>query len=342
MGSGAPTVDVNGKITGHSYASPQDLNSNSVDDFLEISGEAGIFSQPTSVLIDEEDDTIFVSQASLQTTFTAFAKNHPDGWYGGTHVFVNSNSIYQSGFQDFGKDANSLWFVVEFDSITDVTITGLSFMFQNAGHSYYYSPNRKVYDDAVTFAQESGGYLVVINNSHELELVREEVRKKRTNTNFWVNHFRDPENKGYIENDRKTGWLSGYIPNSNVTYQWQVGVIGSSDTTWTDISDGTNYSGVNTETLRIKAAPASFDKNLYRLKASTSSFACTSGPAYSKPAQLTVSSDPDNDGVKNSDDLDDDNDGILDTEEGGKDLDTDGDGIQIGLTLTQTVTDVMM
>ena len=52
----------------------------------------------------------------------------------------------------------------------------------------------------------------------------------------------------------------------------------------------------------------------------------TRGPAHSNPAQLTVSSDPDNDGIKNSVDLDDDNDGILDTEEGGKTLDTDGDG----------------
>ncbi len=39
---------------------------------------------------------------------------------------------------------------------------------------------------------------------------------------------------------------------------------------------------------------------------------------------VTVDQDCDNDGVKNSDDLDDDNDGILDTEEGEGDLDQDG------------------
>ena len=67
--------------------------------------------------------------------------------------------------------------------------------------------------------------------------------------------------------------------------------------------------------------------------ATTKGNACTAGPAYSNPAQLTVSSDPDNDGIKNSVDLDDDNDGILDTEEGGKTLDTDGDGIPNRLDL---------
>ena len=97
------------------------------------------------------------------------------------------------------------------------------------------------------------------------------MRLEKKNTNFWVNHFRDSNAPGYIENDRKTGWLSGYIPNSNVTYQWQVGVVGGSDTTWTDISNGTNYSGVTDDTLRIKAIPASFDKNFYRLKATPSS-----------------------------------------------------------------------
>ena len=83
----------------------------------------------------------------------------------------------------------------------------------------------------------------------------------------------------------------------------------------------------------MKSAPANFDKNLYRMKATPTVYACSAGPAYSLPAQLTVSSDPDNDGIKNSVDLDDDNDGILDTEEGGKDLDTDGDGIPNRLDL---------
>ena len=185
----------------------------------------------------------------------------------------------------------------------------------------------RFYDDAVTFAQSVGGYLVVLNDPIEAELVRENVRLSKGNTNFWVNHLRDSNAPGYVENDLSTGWVSGFIPNSPVNYQWQVGVIGSSDTTWTDITNGTNYSGATDDTLRVKSIPASFDKNLYRLKATPKAYVCSPGAAYSNPAQLTVSSDPDNDGIKNSVDLDDDNDGILDVDEGGKDLDTDGDGI---------------
>ena len=206
-------------------------------------------------------------------------------------------------------------------------------MFQHRGHSYYYHNSDKNFDDAVTFAQNAGGYLVVINDSYEAELVRENVRKQNSNVNFWVNHYRDSNADDYVQNSYATGWVSGYIPNSDITYQWQVGVISGSDTTWTDVANGTNYAGADNDTLRVKAIPANFDKNLYRLKASPKGNACTAGPAYSDPAQLTVSSDPDGDGIKNSVDLDDDNDGILDTEEGGKTLDTDGDGIPNRLDL---------
>ena len=208
-------------------------------------------------------------------------------------------------------------------------------MFHYAGHSYYYSPVRKYYYAAVDYAHSVGGYLVVMNNSLEMELVREGVYNvtNQANRNIWINHYRDPEAAGYVENDLLTGWVSGYIPNSNVSYQWQVGVVVGSDTTWTDISNGTNYAGVDNDTLSIKAAPASFDNNLYRLKVSTPSYACSSTPVYSDPAPLRVLADPDNDGIKNSADLDDDNDGILDVDEGGDDLDTDGDGIPNRLDL---------
>ncbi len=47
---------------------------------------------------------------------------------------------------------------------------------------------------------------------------------------------------------------------------------------------------------------------------------------FAEPAQLVNSSDWDNDGIPDSDDIDDDNDGILDVSEG-EDEDIDGDGI---------------
>ncbi|MDA9693181.1 hypothetical protein N9U43_00905, partial [Cytophagia bacterium] len=325
-GTGAPTIDSEGKVSGHSYANPQDLDSDLTMDFLQTNYNAGIFSHPVSVLTDEEDDTIFVSSASLQTNFFYFNRNEPNNT-GYDNAYMYAANYQNSGWIDFGKNSNRLTVVVEFDSLTTKTISGLSYMFQYRGHSYYSGSSVRFYDDAVTFAQSAGGYLVVLNDPIEAELVRENVRVSKGNTNFWVNHFRDSNAPGYVENDLSTGWVSGFIPNSPVNYQWQVGVIGSSDTTWTDITNGTNYSGATDDTLRVKSIPASFDKNLYRLKATPKAYVCSPGAAYSKPAQLTVSSDPDNDGIKNSVDLDDDNDGILDVDEGGKDLDTDGDGI---------------
>ena len=329
-GDGAPTVGTDGKITGHSYADPQDTNSNNVDDFLETSYDAGIYTHPTSVFVDEEDDTIFVSQATLQTRFTFWRRNEPNSNY--DYAYMNSNNLQNSGWMD-QPATSAMRSVVEFDSLTQETISGLTYMFQHRGHSYYYRNSNSTFDDAVTFAQNAGGYLVVINDTYEAELLRENVRKQNSNVNFWVNHYRDPNADDYVQSTYSTGWVSGYIPNADITYQWQVGVISGSDTTWTDVTNGTNYAGADNDTLRVKAIPASFDKNLYRLKASSKGNACTAGPAYSDSAQLTVSSDPDGDGIKNSVDLDDDNDGILDTEEGGKTLDTDGDGIPNRLDL---------
>ena len=168
-----------------------------------------------------------------------------------------------------------------------------------------------------------------MNDAYESEKIRESIRRDGGKTfrfSYWINYFQDTSLDTYSEDDG--GWVSGFIPNSAI-YQWQVSSDGG--TSWTDVTDGTNYVGSSNDTLKVKSAPASFNNNLYRLKATTISYGCTEGPKYSKAALLTVSSDPDNDGVKNSEDLDDDNDGILDTKEGSGDL--DGDGIPNRLDL---------
>ena len=340
FGQGNPQVNSeNGKIISHSYPDPQDVDLNTVDDFLETNYDAGIFTHPVSTLIDEEDDTILVSQASIQTDFTIFWNNYPLNTVslGRTHAIQRTyNWISNVGWHNFGPEEVSQYFVVEFDSLIsdpeNNTITGLQYMFQYRGHSYYWSPNRKTFYDAAEFAQSVGGYLVVMNDTYENELVREWAEWKYNDKWIWINHYRDPKAPGYKENDEKTGWVSGYIPNSPINYQWQVGVVGTSDTTWTNITDGTHYSGTTNDTLKLKAVPDTFADNLYRLKATPKSNACAV-PVYSDPAKLTVSSDPDQDGVKNSLDLDDDNDGILDTDEGGNKVDTDGDGIPNRLDL---------
>ena len=108
-----------------------------------------------------------------------------------------------------------------------------------------------------------------------------------------------------------------------ITYQWQVS---EDDTlTWTDIEDGGGYSGVNTTTLTLTGLTEDdYDGFYYRLKVVTPALACAD-PVHTNAALLVVKDDSDGDGIDNAFDLDSDNDGILNTVEGGT-ADTDGDG----------------
>ena len=65
------------------------------------------------------------------------------------------------------------------------------------------------------------------------------------------------------------------------------------------------------------------NNNKYRVTVKILSFACDQD-ITTPEVFLRISNDFDQDGIVNSVDLDDDNDGILDTEEGGGDLDGDG------------------
>ena len=83
------------------------------------------------------------------------------------------------------------------------------------------------------------------------------------------------------------------------------------------------YSGATTATLTLTNVPGSMDQRKYRVIISTPSFVC-GRDVTSNEASLSVKTATDNDGVNNANDLDDDNDGILDTEEGTSDIDNDG------------------
>ena len=107
---------------------------------------------------------------------------------------------------------------------------------------------------------------------------------------------------------------------SAMTYQWQE-KIGAGN--WANIANGGVYSGATTATLTLTNVPGSMDQRKYRVIISTPSFVCGSD-VTSNDALLSVKTDNDNDGVNNANDLDDDNDGILDTEEGTGDIDNDG------------------
>jgi hypothetical protein len=74
------------------------------------------------------------------------------------------------------------------------------------------------------------------------------------------------------------------IPD-NITYQWQI----LNGTTWTDLSNGSNYTNVTSSTLNINNAPVGFNNNQYRV-VSKSSFHTCSFQAISNIARLFVNS----------------------------------------------------
>ena len=109
---------------------------------------------------------------------------------------------------------------------------------------------------------------------------------------------------------------------SNLSYQWQYS--DDNGNTWTNVSESPFFEGINTDTLKVIGAPLSFDNRLFRMIISTKSFNC-GDDIITLPLKLTVLPDNDRDGIADSDDVDDDNDGIFDYLEGNGD--TDGDGI---------------
>ena len=99
---------------------------------------------------------------------------------------------------------------------------------------------------------------------------------------------------------------------SGVTnYQWQE----NAGSGFINITNGGIYSGANTATLTLTSVPLSLSGNQYRVIISQSNFICS--VATSSNATLQVQLDTDGDGNADITDLDDDNDGILDTVECG-------------------------
>ncbi len=120
------------------------------------------------------------------------------------------------------------------------------------------------------------------------------------------------------------------VTGTAAVYQWQEST--DNGVTWTNITDGgTNptYAGATTNTLSLTMVPASFGGNQYRVILSSPAFACDSN-ITSDEVVLNLFSDNDGDGTPDFSDLDDDNDGIPDTDESGglnPNADVDGDGI---------------
>jgi len=115
-----------------------------------------------------------------------------------------------------------------------------------------------------------------------------------------------------------------FTVNASVTgtlfYQWQINMGGG----WINLSENSTYTGVNTDSLIIENVTLLMDGTIYRVVVSNITLSC-SEDVYSNNALLSVLPDNDRDNIPDIIDLDDDNDGILDTYEGI--FDQDGDGI---------------
>ena len=96
-----------------------------------------------------------------------------------------------------------------------------------------------------------------------------------------------------------------------VDYQWQEST--DAGQSWHDLSDTGPYSGTHTSTLTISPVSAHMDGYYYRCTF-TSSYVCDND-IVTREALLIIPQDSDGDGIDDSVDLDDDNDGIPDVEE---------------------------
>ena len=123
-------------------------------------------------------------------------------------------------------------------------------------------------------------------------------------------------------------FTGSFTAEGTVIYHWE---YSAGKEEWVDVTDTlvigedtTYFSGLTDTTLNITNVTFAMNDYRFRIVASTPSFKC--GPdTPSIPGAIKLAGDNDQDGIIDIIDLDDDNDGILDSIEGGGD--TDGDGI---------------
>ena len=135
-----------------------------------------------------------------------------------------------------------------------------------------------------------------------------------------ITSLTSPTNK-LVSQNQTTEFEATGTALSIISYQWQVSEDNGEN--WDDISDDDNYSGSKSTKLTISSTPTSFNSNNYRAILSTPGFACGIDDT-TQVARLIVLADNDGDGVQDLIDQDDDNDGILDIDEGFADIDGDG------------------
>ena len=140
-----------------------------------------------------------------------------------------------------------------------------------------------------------------------------------------------PQSVTVLENSPSSFTVTATSGATSFTYQWQYATSVTA-TTWNNITESGSYSGSNSATLNID--PSTINLNGYQYRVNIISSSC--GGTYtvsSSQATLTVNFlDTDLDGIPDSSDPDDDNDGVIDTEDefptdSTETSDNDGDGI---------------
>ena len=119
--------------------------------------------------------------------------------------------------------------------------------------------------------------------------------------------------------DRPVSFIVAASVNGTLSYRWQM----NTGSGWINLSDSQTFTGVNNDTLLIDNVTQIMDGTKFRVVIKNTTLIC-SQEIISDEALLTVLPDNDRDVIPDIEDLDDDNDGILDVDEGSGDIDNDG------------------
>jgi len=114
------------------------------------------------------------------------------------------------------------------------------------------------------------------------------------------------------------------VTTTGDVFQWEESTDGG--TTWITLVDGGNYSGTITANLTVSNLAIPMINNVYRVMVNSIAFTCDPITTSLTATFVNTLVDTDGDGVFDLVDEDDDNDGILDTDEGDA-TDTNGNGI---------------
>jgi hypothetical protein len=170
--------------------------------------------------------------------------------------------------------------------------TGITYQWQvNNGSGFVNVSNTGVYSGATASTLNISGVLINMDGYEYRCIVNGTFCSGTSTSLVGIVHIngaplitQDPSDMNYCVGDNATFTVSA--TGTGLTYQWQV----NNGSGWVDLVNGINYSGANSASLNIIAAPLSFDGNLYRVIVS-GSINC-SGSATSNEAVFNEDPNP--------------------------------------------------